>query len=94
MAIRHIVLFHFYDIIDEETRSNAVDQIQELRTLPGILDWRIETSIDDRKGPVVVQNVLFESDEAFAGYRASDGHKAVGETLSGIADWLIADYHE
>jgi len=90
--LRHIVLFRFYDVIDEESRMYAVDKISALRDRPGILQWTLETSIDDRKGPVIVQNVLFESEEAFELYRQDDKHKGVGEALSGMADWLVADY--
>ena len=93
-AFRHIVLFRFDDGIEVEQVIAAVKRIQALRTLPGILDWRVETSTDLRKGVVVVQNVLFESEIAFSAYRASDEHKKLAESLSGIANWLVADYRE
>ena len=92
--LRHIVLFRFYDVIDEDSRMYAVDQISALRDQPGILEWTLKASIDGRKGPVIAQNVLFESEAAFELYRQSDKHKGVGETLSGMADWLVADYLE
>jgi len=90
--LRHIVLFRFYDAIDEDSRMHAVDQISALRDQPGILEWTLKASIDDRKGAVIVQNVLFESEDAFNSYREHAKHKAVGEALSGMADWLVADY--
>jgi len=93
-AIRHIVLFRFDEGIEVEQQFEAIRKIQRLSVLPGILEWRLETSMDERKGDIVVQNVLFESDEAFAAYRASDGHKAVGLAMSGISNWLIADYKD
>ena len=92
--LRHIVLFRFYDAIDEDSRLSSIDTISALRDQPGILEWTLQTSIDGRKGPVVVQNVLFESEEAFDLYRQSDKHKSVGLTLSAVADWLVADYLE
>ena len=92
--LRHVVLFRFYDAIDEDSRMHAVDQISALRDQPGIIEWTLKASIDDRKGPVIVQNVLFETEDAFELYRRNAKHKAVGETLSGMADWLVADYLE
>jgi hypothetical protein len=94
MSLRHIVLFRFYDVIDEDTRAEAIGAIQGLSVLPGILEWRLDASIDVRKGPVIAQNVLFEDQAAFEAYRDSAEHKAVGVTLSAVADWLIADYVE
>lgn len=94
MAIRHIVLFRFYDAIDEDSRRNAVEQIRSMETSPGILEWRIEVSMDTRKGVVVAQNVLFKDQDAFDAYRSSTDHKQVGEILSSLADWQIADYVE
>lgn len=92
--LRHIVLFRFYDVIDDDTRMLAIEKIESLRTLPGILEWRLEASNDVRKGWVIAQNVLFASEEALSNYRESSEHKGVGVTLSAVADWLIADYLE
>lgn len=94
MSLRHIVVFRFYPPIDDDSRLHAIGKLQSLKTLPGILEWRLEVSIDERKGPVIVQNVLFESGEALEGYRRSEEHKGVAETLSAMADWLVADYEE
>lgn len=93
-AIRHIVLFKFYDVIDDESRMYAIDKLRSLEDLPGIVEWRLEASTDRRKGLVVVQNVLFESEQAFDTYRESAEHKDIGTTLSALADWLVADYPE
>ncbi len=94
MALRHIVVFRFHDAVDEATRMRARAEIQTLNALPGILDWRLEQSLDSRKGVVLVQNVLFEGTEALENFRNSNEHKNVGTVLSAVADWLIADYPE
>ncbi len=93
-AVRHLVLFRFHDSVDQETRTNALESVRALRELPGILEWRLEVSTDDRKGVVVAQNVLFDSESAFQRYRQDPRHRRAGEVLAELADWLVADYAE
>jgi hypothetical protein len=94
MSIRHIVLFRFYQDVDEEHRMQAIHAIETLRDRSGIIDWRFEASLDQRKGVVVAQNVLFATLEDFEGYRDDPRHVAAGLTLAALADWLVADYEE
>jgi heme-degrading monooxygenase HmoA len=92
--LRHIVLFRFHDGVGAEERTEAVKKLRGLGDLPGILSWRLELSTDARKGNVVVQNVLFGSSEDFAAFRSSRLHEETGQVMSGISDWLVADYEE
>lgn len=94
MSIRHIVLFRFYPVIDEESRMEAIDKINALRELPGIIEWRLEASLDTRKGVVVVQNALFDTLESFQAYRDDPRHVDAGKLLAALANWLVADYEE
>lgn len=93
-AYRHIVVFQFYDAIDEESRMHAVERLRSLNDSPGVVEWRVEVSIDDRKGPVVVQNVLFDTQESYEKYRATPEHADIAAILSGLSNWLVADYIE
>ena len=68
--------------------------LQEAGSFAGILEWTIELSLDIRKGPVIVENSVFESAEAVERFRLSDEHRHVGEFLSQIADWVVGDYVE
>ncbi len=92
--IRHIVLFRIHDEARGGSQLSAMDLLNRLRELPGILEWAVEASLDSRKGAVVVLNVLFESEQAFADYRLNPKHVEVAQGLSMMADWLVADYVE
>ncbi|MDH6181863.1 heme-degrading monooxygenase HmoA [Microbacteriaceae bacterium SG_E_30_P1] len=92
--LRHIVLFQFITVLDDESRRLTLEALRALRDIPGILEWRLEASMDERKGQVIVQNVLFESEEAFEAYRADPRHAEAGKALSAVSNWLVADYLE
>jgi hypothetical protein len=94
MAIRHIVMFRFHDFLDEEARMEIVTEIRETAVPEGAIEWRFESSTDTRKGAVIVQNVLFDSQGSFARYRASEIHIQMARTLSNVSNWQIADYEE
>jgi heme-degrading monooxygenase HmoA len=92
MALRHIVLFRFHDGVDQASREAATQLLRGLSGQPGILEWRVEVSVDSRKGNVVAQDFLFESQEAFQEFRKSDAHAATAGFIRTIADWWIADF--
>jgi hypothetical protein len=87
-------MFRFHDFLDEEARMEIVTEIRETPVPNGAIEWRVETSTDERKGAVLVQNVLFDSQESFDVYRASDVHTWMAKTLSNVSNWQIADYEE
>lgn len=93
--IRHIILFKLYKNvgIDEETKA-----IQLLRALgtgdEEILEWRVEKSVDIRKGIVIVENGLFKDDRAYERFRKSDKHVEIVSFMGQISDWTVGDYIE
>ena len=91
---RHIVLFRLHAGTSARERDEAVQRLRSLGDLPGIEEWRVERSIDDRKGEVLAQVGLFRSLDAFEAFRQSSEHRSAGELMSGLTDWLVADYHE
>jgi heme-degrading monooxygenase HmoA len=92
MALRHIVLFRFHEGVDPASREAATQLLRGLGGQPGILNWRVELSTDSRKGHVVAQDFLFESQEAFQEFRKSDAHTVTAGFMRTIADWWIADF--
>ncbi len=94
MPIRHIVLFRIHDGVAPDLISEAVDGLDSLRDIPGIVEWVIRRSTDERKGVVIVENALFESSEALASFAAHPNHRISAERLRNIADWWIGDYEE
>lgn len=94
MPIRHIVLFRVHDGIESDQIDAAVAGLTSLADVPGILEWTVRVSTDERKGVVIVENALFESREALAVFAAHPAHQASAERLRTMADWLIGDYDE
>jgi hypothetical protein len=90
--IRHIVIFLLKPGIEV---AQVLDLLRPLgHANPDVLELTAEQSLDTRKGIVVIENALFANAEAFARFKESEGHKEVGEKMSQLADWLVADYIE
>ena len=58
------------------------------------IEWRVEASLDRRKGEVVVQNSAFASHADFELFRQSPAHLSLTAYLARCADWVVADYEE
>ncbi len=94
MPIRHIVLFRVYEGTEKDLIDAAVEGLKSLGELPGILEWTIRLSTDERKGTIIVENALFENDRALAAFAADPRHQVSAERLRTMADWWIGDYDE
>jgi hypothetical protein len=90
--IRHIVIFVLKPGVD------TGEVVGLLRTFgkndPNVLEWTVAESLDTRKGNVVIENALFPDETAFEKFKTSRTHKGLGEKMSLLADWLVADYTE
>ncbi|MDQ1204481.1 Dabb family protein [Microbacterium sp. SORGH_AS_0862] len=89
---RHIVLFRVYEDVANERVTEAIDALRSLSVLPGVTHWRVEVSLDARKGRVIVEDATFADRHAFDGFRIHPEHVHVAEQLSRIADWWNGDY--
>ncbi len=89
---RHIVLFRIHDEVTDDQVTEAIDSLRSLGDLPGIVSWRVELSLDSRKGRVVVEDATFVDAEAFEAFRTDPRHAATAETMAGLADWWVGDY--
>lgn len=89
---RHIVLFRVHDDVADERVTEAIDALRSLAVLPGVVHWRVEESLDRRKGRVIVEDATFIDDHTFAQFRIHPEHVRVAEQLSRIADWWNGDY--
>ncbi|WP_311210864.1 MULTISPECIES: Dabb family protein [unclassified Aeromicrobium] len=94
MALRHLVLFRVYDAVADADVDDALVQLASLATLPGVLEWTVRLSDDRRKGRILVENGLFESQEAFEAFRVHPQHVQVSTVMRDLADWWIGDYEE
>jgi hypothetical protein len=89
MSLRHLVLFRLRPGADAE---HAVALLRPLGDLPGITSWRVELSLDDRKGPVVVEDSTFTDAAALQAFREHPRHAEVSAWYAEHADWLVGDY--
>lgn len=90
--LHHVVLFRFRDGTPEAEIERCTGLLRGLGRLPGVLEWRVEPSLDTRKGRVVAEVGVFESREAFERWRSGDEHRAVAAELGACADWWVADF--
>lgn len=94
MAYRHIVLFRMHNGVREEDIEGAQFELRALGASPEVIHWRVERSLDERKGTVLVEDGTFADESTFARFRDSPAHRAAGAQLALIADWWIGDYAE
>lgn len=91
MTYRHVVLFRLHEGADAEA---AVAALQAARPRLGASRWTITTSLDDRKGTVVVEDSTFDDEASFQAWRVSEQHLAAVAHMKEHADWLVGDWVE
>jgi hypothetical protein len=91
-VFRHIVLFRVRDDVAEERLASAFGELRSLSALPGVVSWRIERSLDTRKGRVIVEDASFIDRRSFEQFRGHPRHVAVALVMAEIADWWNGDY--
>lgn len=94
MTFRHIVLFRVHEGVASSRVSSAVELLRSLESLPGVVSFLVEMSLDSRKGQVLVEDATFVDAGAFVAFRADARHAEVVAELSEIADWWVGDYLE
>ena len=89
---RHIVLFRVRDGVAPAEVDAALRELRRLADLPGVRSWRIERSLDERKGQMIVEDATFDDEGAFKRFRTAPEHRAVSERMAEISDWWVGDY--
>ncbi|WP_295820594.1 Dabb family protein [uncultured Microbacterium sp.] len=89
---RHIVLFRVHDDISHDRVEEAIERLRSLASLPGVVEWRVELSLDARKGRVIVEDATFVDQDSFERFRLDPRHVHGAEAMSHIADWWNGDY--
>ena len=92
MPFRHVVLFRVHDGIPNERVSYAIERLESLAGQPGGTSMRIASSLDGRKGRIIVEDATFTNAAAFAAFHESRPHVAVGQEMAEISDWWIGDF--
>lgn len=91
MPFRHVVLFRLHE---GASASDAVAALEAARPRLGASRWTITTSLDDRKGTVVVEDSTFDDEAKFQAWRVSEQHLAAVAHMKQNADWLVGDWVE
>ncbi len=90
-ALSHIIVFRLYEDADPD---EVLGRLRSLADEVGLLEWRVERSLDERKGIVLVQNSLFSCREDLERFRVAPRHTEVSRYMSTVADWWVADFEE
>lgn len=91
MPYRHVVLFRLHEGASTEA---AVAALEAARPRLGASRWTITTSLDDRKGTVVVEDSTFDDEASFLAWRVSEQHLTAVAHMKENADWLVGDWVE
>lgn len=89
---RHIVLFRVHDDVSHDRVEEAIERLRSLASLPGVVEWRVELSLDARKGRVIVEDSTFIDQDSFKLFRRDLRHVGAADVMSQIADWWNGDY--
>jgi hypothetical protein len=92
----HVVLISFRPDVGEDERQAIREELSRLSELcggraAGILYWRSDWNLDQRKGLHLMEFALFENRAAFERFHAHPAHRAFSERLSKRADWVVGD---
>ncbi|MEF2254044.1 Dabb family protein [Microbacterium schleiferi] len=89
---RHIVLFRVHD---EASNTDVESALESLRALGSQIDaqsWRVQSSLDTRKGRVLIEDATFRDATEFERFRTHPAHRQVAEAMAQISDWWVGDY--
>lgn len=92
MAYRHIVLFRIHPGVAETDIESAQHTLRALGTFPEVIQWRIERSLDTRKGTILIEDATFTDTVGYDTFRHRPEHHTAGQQLARIAHWTIGDY--
>jgi hypothetical protein len=88
----HTLIFRFRAEAPVETIEKSLQMLTELESLPGVLVWMIQESIDQRKGRTVLERGVFQDGQAFLDFRNAPQHQAFANFVKDYADWDIVDF--
>lgn len=91
--LAHAVVMRFRDEASHEDVTKAVQLVEGLKDLPGILSWMVvPQSLDERKGRRLLELGVFENGQALLDFRVHPDHTEVTDHLRNVADWDIVDF--
>lgn len=91
---RHVVLFRVREGVDGADVSAATTRLRELGSHPLVVSWTVATSLDERKGLIIVEDGTFADSADFHEWRTTEAHREAVEVMARISDWWIADWDD
>lgn len=100
MELWHIVLISFGDDVAKETRDKVYNMYQTLDKDcggkdAGILFWKVERSLDDRKKVHLVEVAVYRDNDALQKFRVHPNHKKLTDILGADpgTKWWVGDFN-
>lgn len=92
----HVVLISFRPAATPQQREQMLTEHQELGDRcggrdAGILFWRVDRNLDQRKNWHLVEFGVFRDAAALERFRVHPAHVALSHILREIADWAVGD---
>jgi hypothetical protein len=92
----HSVLISFRDTAPEAVKQDVYERYQTLGRDcggrdAGILFWRVDWNLDQRKKVHLVEFAIFRDDAALQAFRAHPKHREITDILFKVADWQVGD---
>jgi Stress responsive A/B Barrel Domain len=82
------------DELGDDSAADAIDALRRLANVPGVLSLQVERSLDERKGTVIVENLVVADEYALLAFREHPIHVEVVAFMRAITDWWVGDYIE
>ncbi|WP_330084138.1 Dabb family protein [Methylocystis iwaonis] len=94
--VTHVILVSFYSHVSQAVREETLFNFRRLGDDcgglgAGILFWRADWNLDQRKNYHLIAVSVFENEDALRSYVAHPKHKGFASDLSKIADWVVGD---
>ncbi|BDV33322.1 Dabb family protein [Methylocystis iwaonis] len=95
-GLTHVILVSFYSHVSQAVREETLFNFRRLGNDcggfgAGILFWRADWNLDQRKNYHLIAVSVFENEDALRSYVAHPKHKGFASGLSKIADWIVGD---
>ncbi|MCJ1706802.1 Dabb family protein [Microbacterium sp. VKM Ac-2923] len=91
---RHVVLFRVRDGVDSDDISDATMSLRKLGVHRLVVSWTVATSLDERKGTIIVEDGTFADSADFQEWKTSDAHRHAVDLMARISDWWVGDWEE
>jgi hypothetical protein len=92
----HVVLVSFQEHVPQQLRAAKLAGYQALGDAcgghkAGILFWRADWNLDQRKNYHLMELGVFADANAFERFRLHPAHVEFGKDMSDLADWVVGD---